>query len=69
MFTTSHRFARDRASKAAIRLLINHAHVLVDILTLFENVDDLYVLERLYRVAYGCAMRLANCEALRALAE
>lgn len=69
MFTTSHRFARDRASKAAIRLLINHTHVLVDILTLFENVDDLYVLERLYCVAYGCAMRLADCEALRALAE
>jgi hypothetical protein len=69
MFTTSHRFARDRASKAIIRLLISHTEVLVDILKLFETVDDLYVLERLYCAAYGCAMRLADCEALRALAE
>ncbi|MCU1299205.1 MAG: hypothetical protein JWO91_3483 [Acidobacteriaceae bacterium] len=69
MFTTSHRFARDRATKAIVSLLVNYPKVLTDILKLFETVDDLYVVERLYCVAYSCAMRLSDVEALRALAE
>lgn len=67
-FTTSHRFLRDRATKALVNLLDKRINVLIQVLDAFTEVDDPYVAERLYCVAYGCAMRTSNIEALKALA-
>lgn len=67
--TTSHRFLRDRATKALVRLLEGRVHVLRRILRAFANVDDAYVLERLYAVAYGVAMRSADDSGLGSLAQ
>ncbi|HYH05692.1 MAG TPA: AVAST type 2 anti-phage system protein Avs2, partial [Thermoanaerobaculia bacterium] len=58
--TTSHRPLRDRASKALVRLLGPRLHVLERLLATFRSVDDLYVRERLYAVAYGCVLRSAD---------
>jgi hypothetical protein len=69
MLSTSHRFARDRATKALVALLTPYPKTLIKILTAFENVDDPYIQERLYCVAYGCAMRIKEPDALRTLAE
>jgi len=68
MLTTSHRFFRDRATKAMISLLTGHMDILKKVLITFEGVNDPYVSERLYAVAYGCAMRSEKGEALSDLA-
>ncbi len=66
--TSSHRFLRDRATKALVSLLTNRIHVLRQILELFQDVNDPYVTERLYAVAYGCAMRSTSYEEIKKLA-
>jgi len=67
--TTSHRFLRDRATKALVNLLTDRLHVLRALLQQFRKVNDLYVLERLLAVAYGCALRSVNDEQIGALAQ
>ncbi|MBW4604307.1 MAG: ATP-binding protein [Calothrix sp. FI2-JRJ7] len=54
--TTSHRYVRDRATKALVAMLHLRPHILVRVIGQFLDVNDLYVLERLYAVAYGVAM-------------
>jgi hypothetical protein len=67
--TTSHRFLRDRATKALVNLLTDRLAVLRALLEQFKTVNDLYVLERLLAVAYGCAMRSTDDEEIEALAQ
>lgn len=55
--TTSNRFLRDRATKALVSLFTHRIPVLMAVLEQFADVNDIYVLERLYAVAYGCALR------------
>ena len=57
MFTTPNRLLRDRATKALVSLLSGRPESTMRILDRFANVDDPYVLERVYAVAYGTAMR------------
>lgn len=57
MLTTSNRFLRDRATKALVSLLTGRLDVVVHLVQQFDDVDDLYVKERVYAVAYGTAMR------------
>src|SRR6266496_259877 len=68
-FTTSNRFLRDRATKALVSILTPRLHILENILELFKDIDDLYVIERLYASAYGCALRSTNDVAIKSLAE
>lgn len=58
--TTSNRFLRDRATKALVALLTDRLAVIHELVEQFKNVDDSYVIERLYAVAYGCALRNAG---------
>lgn len=67
--TTSHRPLRDRATKALVRLLEARLQVVRQLLDAFAEVDDPYVSERLYAVAYGCAMRTHDHAQLEALAQ
>ena len=67
--TTSHRFLRDRATKALVSLFTNRIHVLCHVIREFVEVNDLYVSERLYAVAYGCALRSNDPEAKTSLAQ
>jgi hypothetical protein len=57
MFTTSNRFLRDRATKALVSLLTSRLGAAVRLVERFNDVDDPYVIERVYAVAYGIAMR------------
>ena len=66
--TTSHRYLRDRATKALVRLLAPRLHILAQLLRRFAEIDDMYIQERLYAVAYGAAMRTVNTGALEQLA-
>lgn len=57
--TSTNRELRDRSTKALIFLLNRRIDILIDILRMFEEVDDPYILERLYAVAYGCVLQNA----------
>lgn len=57
LLASSNRFLRDRATKALVSLLTGRLDILASLLDAFKDVDDVYVLERLYAVAYGSAMR------------
>lgn len=66
-FTSSNRFLRDSATKALVCLLENRIPVLLQVLKEFEEVNDPYVYERLYAVAYGCALRTDDGSGLKDL--
>lgn len=55
--TSTNRELRDRSTKAMICLLNRHIDILLEILHLFEDVNDPYILERLYAVAYGVVLQ------------
>lgn len=57
MFTTSNRFLRDRATKALVNLLTGRLEAVSRLVHQFNDVDDKYITERIYAVAYGTAMR------------
>ncbi len=59
---------RDSAGHAAIRLLTDRPHVVTELIEQFDDVDDPYVVERLYAVAAGVAMRERSDDGLRVLA-
>jgi len=69
LFTTSNRFLRDRATKALVTILTGKLHIIKRILEVFKDIDDLYVLERLYASAYGCALRSKDVASIKSLAE
>ena len=66
---SSNRSIRDKATKALVSSLTNHIDVLIRILQKFKGCNDLYVIERLYCVAYGCSMRSNNTDFLKKLAD
>lgn len=55
--TTSNRFIRDKSTKALVSLLQYRLHLIPKLLKRFKNVNDIYVLERLFAVAYSCVLR------------
>lgn len=55
--TSTNRKIRDCSTKALVSLLKNRLDVLVKLLKIFEEVNDPYVYERLFAVAYGCTLR------------
>ena len=68
MLTTSNRFLRDRATTALMSLLTDRLAAVVRLVGRFADVDDPYVVERVYAVAYGVAMRCHDPVAVGALA-
>lgn len=67
--TSSNRRLRDHSTKGLVSLLWNRPSVLRELLTKFHGVNDPYVAERLYAVAYGCALVTADNAAIAELAE
>lgn len=65
--TSSNRKLRDSTSKALICLLEERIDVLIQLIETFKDVNDPYVLQRVYAVAYGCAIRTNNINALKDL--
>ena len=68
MLTTSNRFLRDRATKALVSLLTGRLDATARLIERFHVVDDPYVTERVYAVAYGAAMRSHDAAAVGKLA-
>jgi hypothetical protein len=69
MLSTSNRFLRDRATAALVSLLTDRLEAVVRLVERFADADDPYVVERVYAVAYGTAMRSHDTVAVGALAK
>jgi len=67
--TSTNRTLRDSATKAIICLLEERINVLIQLIKTFEKVNDRYVLQRLYAIAYGCAVRTSNVQSLKELGD
>ncbi len=67
MFSSPNKALRNKATKALVNLLKNCVNILIDIMKLFESVDDLYLRERIYAVAYGVALLGIEKNALKNL--
>lgn len=65
--TSSNRVLRDGATKALVNIFTDRGDVFLKVLKEFETVDDLYVLERLYAVGYGIALRSTKQNGFREL--
>lgn len=70
LLTSSNRFLRDKASKAAIELLKHEFSLCKPLLQRFEAVDDPYVAQRLYGIVFGACVKRKqeDKEAFKALA-
>jgi archaellum component FlaC len=55
--TTPNRFVRDKATKGLVCLLQKRIHLLPKLLEKFKDINDPYVIERLFAVAYGSVLR------------
>lgn len=64
----SNRTIRDRSTKALIELLKSREDTLVKLLESFKDVNDPYIRQRLYAVAYGCALRCTTNQDLKKIA-
>ncbi len=69
MLTTSDRPLRDAATRALVNLLTGRLDCTAGLVDGFADVDDPYVAERVYAVAYGVAMRSQDRSGVGALAE
>jgi len=65
--SSSNRYLRDSATTALISLLEDRIPLLTDLLKTFENINDPYIYERLFAVAYGCVLRSDNRNGLKDL--
>ncbi len=66
---STNRKLRDSATKALICLLENRIEALIEVIKLFEKVNDPYVIERLFAVGYGCTVRTSQRELLPKLSD
>lgn len=69
VLATTNRALRDRVTKAMVNLLEEQPDALLAILNAFSDTDDMYISERLYAVAYGCALRTSNVDSLLRIAQ
>ncbi len=69
LLTSSNRKLRDDATRALVKLLDDRTSLVLWLLKEFENINDIYVIERLYAVAYGVVLRADTNESLKELCE
>lgn len=60
MLSSSNRNLRDRVSKAMIEILKEHFLVCEKLLELFKDVNDPYILQRIYGIVFGAVMKRKN---------
>ncbi|WP_314087236.1 hypothetical protein [Pseudolactococcus chungangensis] len=60
LLTSSNRLLRDKASKAMIELLKDDFSLILSLLKKFENVNDPYVIQRLYGIVFGACTKNLN---------
>ncbi|GAB2793344.1 hypothetical protein GCM10027275_42830 [Rhabdobacter roseus] len=68
LLSSTDRQLRDQTTKAMVNLLEEQPDALIRIMQAFINIDDAYIAERLYAVAYGCALRTSTDTKLEQIA-
>lgn len=66
-FTSSNRKLRDCATKSLIIILKDRINVLCNLIDKFNTINDPYIVQRLYAVAFGCAVRCKKNDELLTL--
>lgn len=61
-FTSTNKKLRDSSTKSLTKLFIEFPHLMVEILKLFKENNDPYVIERLYASVYGGVLRNNRCD-------
>lgn len=69
LLSSTNRYLRDRATKALVKIFLNHNDIALETLTHFNNVNDLYILERIIAAIYGSVVRSKNNEEIDKLSE
>ena len=69
LLSSSNRFLRDRATKAAVNLLSSRESGATDLVRSFASVDDFYIRDRVLAIAYGVAMRSSDAARIQPLAD
>ena len=67
--STSSREIRDKATKSAIIILLQHPELVLKLIDQFSEVNDLYVIERLYAIAYGVIVHTEDKKIIKEIAE
>ena len=67
--SASHRKIRDKATKSAIIILSEHPKLILTLIDQFSEVNDLYVRERLYAIAYGVIVHTEDKKLIKEIAE
>ena len=57
MLSSSNRTLRDRVSKAMIEILKSHLTLCMQLLNKFKEVNDPYIIQRLYGIVFGAVMK------------
>jgi len=60
---------RDKTTKALVNLLEEQPLALLKLIAKFSSIDDMYILERLYAVAYGCVLRTSKLNSIKIIAQ
>lgn len=68
-FSCPNRYVRDRATKAVVNIVDSDLELYIDLIERFQNVNDPYVLERVYATAYGGALRHREHDVVTELAD
>ncbi len=69
MTSTTNKRVRDQATKSIVRILSSYPEKLKTILEKFHDVNDFYILERLYAVTYGVLMNIDNDKIIKGTAD
>lgn len=69
LLSSTDRALRDRTTKAMVNLLEDQPEALIAIFQKYHSTDDLYILERLYAVAYGCTLRTSTAHGVKLIAQ
>lgn len=63
--SSTNRALRDNSTKALVKLFENDLHLLEKLIIQFQGLNDMYIIERLYAVAYGAVLRTKNDEQVK----
>lgn len=65
--SSPNRYLRDISTKALVNLLTDNIETMIKLIENFKNVDDMYIVERVYASCYGAVLRSNNTKKLEEL--
>lgn len=68
-FSCPNRYVRDRATKSMINVVGSDLEVYIGLIEHFRDINDLYILERIYAAAYGGVLRHRESDTVTELAD